>query len=87
MKSAHRSNCRKPDPELLLLQDELKIAQSNLAVAYRQLDQALDPDLVESCVYQISALHARCNYLLRAIKAHRPDLRAASAVKGDTAWT
>jgi len=57
-----------PDPELQILKAELQTAQGELALAYRQFNQAVDPELVESCVYQISAVNARCNYLIRAIK-------------------
>lgn len=63
----------KPDPELLALKEELQTAQADLALAYRQFDQALDPELVESCIYQISAVKARCNYLIRSIKEHSPE--------------
>lgn len=48
-------NKRPTDPETLALQAELKAAQSDLALAYRQFDQATAPELVESCVYRISA--------------------------------
>ena len=48
-----------PDPELLALKAELLDAQGDLALAYRQFNQALDPELVESCIYQISAVKAR----------------------------
>ena len=65
-----------PDPELIVLKAELEAAREDLALAYRQLDQALDPELVESCVYQISADKARCNYLIRAIKARSPEADA-----------
>ena len=41
------------DPELLALKAELLNAQGELACAYQQFDQALDPELVESCIYQI----------------------------------
>ena len=63
---------------------ELLAAQADLANAYRQFDQALDPELVESCIYQISAVKARCNYLIRAIKARCPD--AAPLAQEDAAW-
>ena len=66
-----------PDPELLLLKAELRSAQSELACAYRQFNQAVEPELVESCVYQISAVKARCNYLIRAIKERTSDVDAA----------
>ena len=74
-----------PDPELLRLHEEL---QGELTLAYRRFDQAVDPELVESCVYQISAVKARCNYLLRAIKARCPeDVPAAITGKEDALWT
>lgn len=87
MKTSIFSKPPKPDPELLALKEELQSAQSDLALAYLQFNQALDPELVESCVYQISAVKARCNYLIRAIKEHSPDAAAASRMEEDTAWT
>ena len=80
MKSVFSKNT-KPDPELLALKAELISAQSDLTMAYRRFNQAVDPELVESCVYQISAVKARCNYLIRAIKARSPEGEV------DSAWT
>ena len=79
----------KPDPELLALKAELQEAQGELSLAYRRFDQALDPELVESCVYQISADKARCNYLLRAIKARCPEEGQSGPCEseGSTVWT
>ena len=98
MRSVLFSKKTKPDPELLALKAELLDAQGDLALAYRQFDQALDPELVESCVYQISAVKARCNYLIRAIKAREPEAAAALSrtmsrrtcgedEEGDALWT
>ena len=75
-----------PDPELGILKAELLAAQGDLAQAYRQFNQAVDPELVESCVYQISAVKARCNYLIRSIKERSPDAAAAS-LEGEGTWT
>ena len=75
------------DPELLTLRSELLEAQGELAQAYRQFDQAVDPELVESCIYQISAVKARCNYLIRAIKERGPQAAAAAQTQGDSVWT
>ena len=97
MKSSF-SKKSKPDPELLALKAELQEAQGELSLAYRRFDQALDPELVESCVYQISAVKARCNYLIRAIKAREPEAAAALSramsrrtrgedEEGDALWT
>ena len=87
MKSVFAKKAARPDPELLALRAELLEAQGDLAQAYHQFDQALDPELVESCIYQISAVKARCNYLIRAIKERSPDTAAAAGLEGPAAWT
>ena len=87
MNVSFRSHRRTPDPELLTLQEELKCARGELALAYRQFNEAVDPELVESCVYQISAVKARCNYLIRVIKERCPDTAAAGTMQGGTVWT
>lgn len=84
MRSILSSRKKQPDPELLALKEELRSAQWDLSLAYRQFDQALDPELVESCVYQISAVKARCNYLLRCIKEKEPD---AAHPEEDAPWS
>ena len=80
---------RRPDPELLALRAELQTAQGDLSLAYRQFDQAIDPELVESCIYQIKAEQARCNYLLRAIKERSPEGVPLTGLRleGDAVWT
>ena len=75
------------DPELTALREELQSAQGDLSLAYRQFDQAVDPELVESCIYQIKAEKARCNYLIRAIKERSPEGLAAARLEGEAAWT
>lgn len=75
------------DLELLTLKAELQSAQGDLSLAYRQFDQAVDPELVESCIYQIKAEKARCNYLIRAIKERNPESFAALRLEGDAVWT
>ena len=85
MKSAFFSKKPLPDPELLRLREELLQAQGELSLAYNSFDQAVDPELVESCVYQISAVKARCNYLLRSIKTRFPDALPAQG-KEDALW-
>ena len=75
-----------PDPELLSLKAELQNAQGDLAQAYRRFNQAVDPELVESCIYEISAVNARCNYLIRAIKARCPEYSGTLPAKEDAVW-
>jgi len=76
----------RPDPELQALKAELQEAQNDLALAYCQFNQAVDPELVESCVYQISAVKSRCNYLIRAIKERSLDTTPAT-LEGNAVWT
>jgi len=68
-----------PDPELLHLKAELLAAQGDLSQAYRRFDQATEPELVDACIYEISSITARCNYLLRTIKERSAE-SAAPAV-------
>ena len=87
MKSALFPKKKLPDPELETLRMELADAQGDLQQAYHQFNQAVDPELIESCVYQISAVKARCNYLIRAIKARCPEPAAAVKLEEDVTWT
>ncbi len=71
------------------LQQELYAANQALREAYERFNYVSEPELVEACVYEISALKARYNYLLRRIKersaaADAPCV-AAAAVKGGAA--
>ena len=85
MKSIFGKRSR-PDLELLALKEELHSAQGSLSLAYRQFDQAVDPELVESCIYQINAEKARCNYLIRAIKERSPEGYTAPRLEGEAVW-
>ncbi len=51
------------------LRQELQDAVQSLREAYDKFNYVSDPELVDACVYEINALKARCNYLLRRIKA------------------
>ena len=82
-----KTHAIEPDSKLVRLQAELREAQQELVFAYRQFDEAVDPDLVESCIYQINSVKARCNYLIRAIKDCFPASAAAVAeAKGGVLW-
>ena len=85
MKTVLTSNKPLPDPELPTLKAELLAAQGELAFAYQQFDQALAPELVECCIYQISAAKARCNYLIRVIKERSP--QSALSAEEEALWT
>ena len=71
------------------LQQELCSTGLELKAAYDKFNYVSEPELVEACVYEISALKARYNYLLRCIKECRgeakPACMAAASVKGGPA--
>lgn len=48
--------------------DELGTLRSALDAAYVRFDLATEPELVDACVYEISAAQSRYNYQLRLIK-------------------
>lgn len=55
----------------------LSRTQREIDLAYNHFNFTSDPDLIESCVYEISSLQCRYNYLLRRVKE-----RGGSAVIG-----
>ena len=71
------------------LQLELHSTGQALKEAYEKFNYVSEPELVEACVYGISALKARYNYLLRCIKERsgqaEPAFVAAAAMKGGAA--
>ncbi len=79
---------RKPVPpsELQLLKNELRQVQSDLALAYDRFNQASEPELVESCIYEIKAIHARFSFLYRAIRERSGEVVAAMTPEGEEAW-
>jgi len=71
------------------LQAELHTTGQALKEAYDKFNYVSEPELVEACVYEISALKARYNYLLRCIKersgaAEGPCVAAAAMEGGRT---
>ena len=76
-------------PALLQLVDSLQRAQGDLDRAHAAFNDALDPDLVESSIYEIRAHQSRINYLLRQIKAAETLETTAVAVMagGRKRWT
>lgn len=62
---------RRPAPqstERAELMQSLSHTRMQLNQAYSGFNNAGDGDLIESYVYEINALHARYNYLLRRVK-------------------
>lgn len=58
------------DPALRELERELNDTTQALKDAYTRFDYVCDSELIEACIFEINALKARSNYLLRRIKEH-----------------
>jgi hypothetical protein len=57
------------------LKDELKMTQDDLTAAYENLDNAIDPDLIDCCIYQLNSVQKRYKYLLRQAKQCEADIQ------------
>ena len=78
------------------LHQELQSTEQELRRAYDRFNYVIDPELVESSIYEIDSLKAKYNYLLRrikevngipvrrpsAIRSPEPDCIAASVMEG-----
>ena len=67
--------CPTDGPALHELKTSLQNTQQALSHAFAAFDYTSDPELTESCIFEIRALQSRMNYLLRQIK----ELEACSA--------
>lgn len=62
---------KKKNPVLIYrnkLLEEINATQTTLECLYSQFENVLDPDLVDSCIYQLNAVNKKYRYLLRLIK-------------------
>ncbi|MEG0779959.1 MAG: YaaL family protein [Oscillospiraceae bacterium] len=82
----HGHHHPRPDFQMQELLSALQHTQMELSLAYRQFNLVTDPELIESCIYQISALKARYNYLIRTMKAAHPEGVAAGSPEGRALW-
>ena len=51
-----------------LLLDDLEKAKYDLALAYDNFENAMEPDLIDCCIYQVNALQMRYKFLLAKAK-------------------
>lgn len=58
----------KKDPTYALLLDDLRKAKSDLELAYSNFENVVDPDLIDSCIYQVNAVQLRYKFLLGRVK-------------------
>lgn len=58
----------KKDTTYALLLDDLKKTKSELELAYSNFENVVDPDLIDSCIYQVNAVQLRYKFLLSRVK-------------------
>ena len=47
---------------------ELESTKNDLTAAYSNFENAIDPDLVDSCIYELQAIQLRYKFLLTKIR-------------------
>ena len=52
----------------MILKDDIKRTTSDLNVAYTNLQNVVDPDLIDYYIYQAKAVQMRYNFLLNCAK-------------------
>ena len=55
-------------PAYSLLLDDIDKARYDLALAYDNFENAMEPDLIDCCIYQVNALQMRYKFLLTKAK-------------------
>lgn len=68
-----------PNTAYTILVDELEKARYDLALAYDNFENAMEPDLIDCCIYQVNALQMRYKFLLTKAKQLNPDSSYAAA--------
>jgi hypothetical protein len=65
MKLFSRKKCSHEDH----LINEINKTKIALEAAYSQFEYVVDPDLIDSCIYEMNAIQNRYKYLLKQAKA------------------
>lgn len=62
---------KQPTPDkgmYALLLDDLEKTKSELDLAYSNFSNVIEPDLIDSCIYQVNAVQLRYQFLLGRLK-------------------
>ncbi|MCD8323602.1 MAG: YaaL family protein [Clostridiales bacterium] len=59
-------------PESPSIAEAIRQTQIELDSAYKNLDHALDPDLIDCYIYQLKSAQMRYHFLLQCAKAESP---------------
>jgi hypothetical protein len=75
---------RKVEPKTTaysLLLDDLEKARYDLDLAYDNFENAMEPDLIDCCIYQVNALQMRYKFLLTKVKQFNEDSYARNPLE------
>ena len=64
-----------------LLLVDLEKARYDLALAYDNFENAMEPDLIDYCIYQVNALQMRYKFLLTKAKQFNEDSYARNPLE------
>ncbi|MBO2527939.1 MAG: DUF2508 domain-containing protein [Clostridiales bacterium] len=74
------------DSSLQSLFTDLSEMRFALSQAYERFNRAVEPELVDACVFEINAVQSRYNYLLRIIKERGGEAECRTCSKGVCSW-
>ena len=58
----------KKDPHYTLLLDDIRKTKQELETAYANFEHAVEPDLIDSSIYELNAIQLRYKFLLGCVK-------------------
>ena len=64
-----------------LLLDDLQRTKSDLELAYANFEHVVEPDLIDSCIYQVNAAQMRYKFLLGRVKQYEAKGKAAEGLQ------
>lgn len=56
------------DPAYSLLLDDIEQTKYDLNLAYSNFEHVVEPDLIDSYIYQVNSIHMRYKFLLDRVK-------------------
>lgn len=65
---------KKSSKEREILDYQIKQAQLALETAYSNFNNAVDPELIDSYIYEVNAIQQRYQYLIQQIKELEEDI-------------
>ncbi len=60
---------KRPPKEMTMLVNEINKTKIALEAAYSNFENVVDPDLIDSCIYELNAIQNRYHFLLKQVKA------------------